>query len=131
VIDVDATALLEFLLQTPRGIRVEARLFRDEDEFHSPHLVDVEVTQGLRRLVRAGEVSAGRAADAMADLADFDLQRHAHHDLLSRAWKLRENVTAHDAMYVALAEALDAPIVTCDAPLAKSPGHRARIEAIE
>jgi predicted nucleic acid-binding protein len=131
VIVVDASALLEFLLRTSLGARVEARLFRDGEEFHSPHLVDVEVTQGLRRLVRAGEVSHDRAADAIADLVDLDLHRHAHGDLLTRAWKLRENVTAYDAMYVALAEALDAPIVTCDMPLAKTPGHHARIEAIE
>ena len=131
MIVLDASALLEFLLQTPLGTRVEARLFRDEEEFHSPHLVDVEVTQGLRRLVRAGEVSPGRAAEAIADLADLDIHRHPHLDLLTRAWKLRENVTACDAMYVALAEALDAPVVTCDTPLANAPGHRARIEAIE
>ena len=131
MIVVDASALLEFLLQTPLGAKVEARLFRDEEEFHSPHLVDVELTQGLRRLVRVGEVSPDRAADAIADLADLDLHRHPHLDLLSRAWKLRENVTAYDAMYVALAEALDAPIVTCDTPLAKAPGHRAQIEVIE
>jgi len=131
VIVVDASALLEFLLQTPLGTRVEARLFRDQDEFHSPHLADVEVSQGLRRLVRAGEVSADRAADAIADLVDLDLHRHSHLDLLSRAWKLRANITAYDAMYVALAEALDAPIVTCDAPLAKAPGHQAHIEVIE
>ena len=131
MIVLDASALLEFLLQTPLGTRVEARVFREEDELHSPHLVDVEVTQGLRRLVRAGQVAPDRAAEAIADLADLDLHRHPHLDLLTRAWKLRENVTAYDAMYVALAEALDAPIVTCDAPLAKAPGHRARIEAIE
>lgn len=61
MIVVDASALLEFLLQTPLGTRVEARLFRNRDEFHSPHLADVEVTQGLRRLVRTGEVSHDRA----------------------------------------------------------------------
>ena len=132
MIVVDASALLEFLLQTSIGTRVEARLFRDEDdEFHSPHLVDVEVTQGLRRLVRVGEVTADRAAEAIADLADLDLHRHPHLDLLTRAWKLRENVTAYDAMYVALAEALGAPLVTCDKPLGKAPGHRAQIEVIE
>jgi len=130
VIVVHASALLEFLLQTPLGTRVEARLFRDQDEFHSPHLADVDVTQGLRRLV-PGELSPDRAADAIADLADFDLHRHPHFDLLTRAWKLRENVTACDAMYVALPEALDAPIVTCDTPLAKAPGHRVHIEVIE
>jgi predicted nucleic acid-binding protein len=131
VIVIDASALLEFLLQTPLGTRVEARLFRDEDEFHSPHLVDVEVTQGLRRLARAGEVSPDRAAEAIADLVDLDLHRHAHLDLLTRAWKLRENITAYDAMYVALAEALDATIITCDTPLARASGHRVHIEVIE
>lgn len=130
MIVVDASALLEFLLQTPLGMRVEARLFRDEEAFHSPHLVDVEVTQALRRLVRAGEVSIVRAAEAIADLADLDLHRHAHLDLLERAWQLRDNVTAYDAMYVALGEALAAPVVTCDKPLARAPGHRARIEVI-
>lgn len=131
MIVVDASAMLEFLLQTPLGARVEARLFRDEEEFHSPHLLDVEVTQGLRRLVRSGEVSATRAAEAIEDLSDLDLHRHAHLNLLTRAWQLRENVTAYDAMYVALAESLDATVITCDSPLAKAPGHRARIEAIE
>ena len=131
MIVVDASALLEFLLQTPLGSRVEARLFRDRDELHSPHLADVEVTQGLRRLVRTGEVSPGRAAEAIADLVDLDLHRHPHLDLLTRAWTLRDNVTAYDAMYIALAEALDASIVTCDAPLAKAPGHRARIDVID
>ena len=130
MIVVDASALLEFLLQTRLGTSVEARLFRDRDEFHAPHLADVEVTQALRRLVRSGEVSHARAADAMTDLTDFDLHRHPHVDLLTRAWKLRENVTVYDAMYIALAEALDAPMVTCDAPLGRAPGHRARIEVI-
>lgn len=129
MIVVDASALLEFLLQTPLGVRVEARL-RDEDELHAPHLADVEVCQGLRRLVRAGEVSSARAAEAVDDLANLDLQRHAHTDFVDRAWKLRDNLTAYDAMYVALAEAIDAPIVTCDAPLTKSPGHRARFELL-
>lgn len=131
MIVVDASALLEFLLQTSRGERVEARLFREEDELHAPHLVDVEITQGLRRLVRNGEVASGRAGQAIADLTDLDLHRHSHFDLLNRAWKLRDNISAYDAMYVALAEAMEAPIVTCDGPLAKAPGHRARIEVID
>jgi predicted nucleic acid-binding protein len=131
MIVVDASALLEFLLQTPLGTRAEARLFGNVDELHTPHLVDVEVAQGLRRLVRAGEVAPDRAAEAIADLADMDLHRHAHLDLLTRAWTLRDNITAYDAMYVALAEALDAPLLTCDTPLAKAPGHRARVEVIQ
>lgn len=130
MIVVDASAVLEFLLQTPLGAQVEARLLRDDGEWHAPHLLDVEIVQGLRRLARAGEVSSGRAGQAIEDLADLDLHRHAHIDLLGRAWMLRDNLTAYDAMYVALAEALEAPIVTCDHPLAKAPGHRARIEVI-
>lgn len=130
MIVVDASALLEFLLQTSLGARVEARLFRDDGDLHAPHLVDVEIVQGLRRLVRAGEVSSGRADQAIEDLTDLDLHRHAHIDFLGRTWKLRDNFSAYDAMYVALAEALEAPIVTCDHPLGKAPGHRARIEVI-
>ena len=130
MIVIDASALLELLLQTPAGARVEARLFRDQDELHAPHLVDVEIVQGLRRLVRMGEVSPRRAAAAVADLTDLALHRHAHLDLLGRAWSLRDNISAHDAMYVALAEAIEAPVVTCDHPLGKTSGHRARIEVI-
>jgi predicted nucleic acid-binding protein len=127
---VDASALLEFLLQTPLGVRVESRIFRDGDELHTPHLMDVEVVQTLRRLVRMGGVSASRASEAIDDLADLDLHRHSHLDLLGRAWKLRDNVTAYDGMYVALAEAIAAPLITCDGPLARALGHRARIELI-
>jgi predicted nucleic acid-binding protein len=130
VIVVDASAVIEFLLQTPLGIRVEARLLRDEGEFHAPHLVDVEVAQGLRRLVRTGDVSPARAKETIEDLVDFDLHRHSHTDLLQRAWTLRNKMTAYDAMYVSLAEALGAPLVTCDGSLATAPGHAARIETI-
>jgi predicted nucleic acid-binding protein len=121
---------MELLLQTAIGVRVELRLFRDGDELHVPHLVDVEVAQGLRRLVRAGEVTPGRAAEALEDLAGLDLHRHAHIDLLDRAWALRNNISAYDAMYVALAEAIGASVVTCDGPLGLAPGHHARIEVI-
>lgn len=130
MIVVDASALTEFLLQTPLGSKVEARLFRDGDEFHAPHLVDVEVTQALRRLVRAGEVPADRAEEAIADLVDLDLHRHAHVNLIGRAWELRNSLTSYDAAYVALAEATAAPLVTCDGPLGVAPGHAARIEVI-
>jgi predicted nucleic acid-binding protein len=73
---------------------------------------------------------AVRAEEVVADLSDLDLHRHAHLDLLVRAWKLRDNVSAYDAVYIALAEAMEAAIVTCDGPLAKAPGTRVRIELI-
>lgn len=122
--------MTEFLLQTPLGSRVEARLFRNRHDFHAPHLLDVEVAQALRRLVRTGEVLADRAEEALGDLTAFDLRRHVHLLFLGRAWELRDNFTAYDAMYVALAEAIDAPLVTCDGPLGATPGHAARIEVI-
>jgi hypothetical protein len=84
--------------------------FRDDEELHAPHLVDVEMMQALRRLVRTGDVASRRANEAIADLSDLDLHRHAHVDLLDRLWALRENITAYDATYVALAEALDATL---------------------
>lgn len=130
MIVVDASALLEFLLQTSLGLRVEARLFRDGDEFHAPHLLDVEVCRTLRRLVRSGDVSAARAQEALSDFIDLDIRRHAHTTLLDRAWDLRNNLTAYDAMYVSLAEALDVSLVTCDAPLSTAPGHTARVDLI-
>ena len=130
MIVIDASAMTEFLLQTPLGSRVEARLGRDDHELHAPHLLDVEVAQALRRLVRLGEVTADRALEAISDLASLDLHRHAHIDFLSRAWKLRDNLTAYDAVYVALGEALNAPVVTCDGPLGATPGHAVRIDVI-
>ena len=130
MIVVDASAITEFLLQTPLGLRVEARLFRDTDQLHAPHLLDVEVIQALRRLVRAGDVSPARADETLDDLAALAIRRHSHFDLLERAWELRDHLTAYDAMYVVLAEAIDAVLVTCDGPLAATPGHTARIEVV-
>jgi predicted nucleic acid-binding protein len=130
VIVADASAIVEFLLQTPLGEKVEVRLFRGEEEIHVPHLLDIEVTQAMRRLVRSREVSAERAEEALADLVDLDLRRHAHVDLLDRVWELRANLTSYDAVYVALAEAIASPLVTCDKPLGSSPGHAANIEVI-
>ena len=130
MIVVDASSITEFLLQTPLGLRVEARLFRDADQLHAPHLLDVEVVQALRRLVRAGDVPPARADEALDDLAALAIRRHSHFDLLGRAWELRDNLTAYDAMYVALAEATDSVLVTCDGQLGATPGHTAQIEVV-
>jgi predicted nucleic acid-binding protein len=130
VIVVDASAITGFLLQTPLGLRVEARLFGVSEDLHAPHLLDVEVVQALRRLVRTGDVSSARAEEALDDLAALAIRRHAHFDLLGRAWELRDNLTAYDAIYVVLAEATDAILVTCDARLGGAPGHDAQIEVV-
>jgi predicted nucleic acid-binding protein len=130
MIVVDASAVTELLLQTDLEARVEKRLYREYDDLHTLHLLDAEVLAALRRLVQRGQVAAGRAAEAIDDLGVLRLIRHAHIDLATRAWELRRNVTAFDAMYVALAEALDAALITCDGPLAAAPGHSARGEMI-
>jgi predicted nucleic acid-binding protein len=97
---------------------------------HAPHLVDVEVAQALRRYVREGDLEAATAVAALDDLRSLDLRRHAHEPLLARVWALRENLTAYDAVYVALAEALDAVLLTCDARLTRSPGVARRVELV-
>jgi predicted nucleic acid-binding protein len=130
MIVVDASAITELLLQTEIGMRVERRILRDDDDLHAPHLLDVEVLSALRRLVHAGDVLAGRAEEAIDDLGLLRIVRHGHLDLATRAWELRKNFTANDAVYLALAESLDARVVTCDRRFGAVPGRSARIELI-
>jgi len=130
VIVVDASALLEILLRTPAAERVERRLFAALETLHAPHLLDVEAAQVIRRYAALGELEVERGRIALEILADFPLRRYGHSVFLPRIWDLRNNVTAYDAVYVALAEALEAPLVTCDRRLAATGGHRARIEVV-
>ena len=130
MIVVDASALLEALLQTPAAESVERWLFDARETLHAPHLLDAEVAQVIRRYAAAGEIGQERGRAALADLADFPLRRYPHRFLLPRVWELRSNLTAYDAMYVALAEALDAPLLTRDRRLATAPGHHARVELV-
>lgn len=97
---------------------------------HAPHLIDVEVAQVIRRYAAKGEMDNARGRAALEDLADFPLRRYPHDVLLPRVWELRSNLTAYDAVYVALAEALDAPLLTRDQRLAAAAGHRARMELV-
>lgn len=130
MIVVDASAALELLLNTRAAARVAARLFAPGETLHAPHLLDVEVAQVLRRYALAGELGGPRAFEALEDLADLPLSRYRHDLFLPRILELRHNVTAYDAVYLALAEALAAPLVTCDAALASAPGHGARVELV-
>jgi predicted nucleic acid-binding protein len=128
MIVVDASAVLEVLLNTSDGAAIAARLFSAGETLHAPHLLDLEVAQVLRRYARSGELTARRGAQALHDLVDFPLVRYPHELLLARIWELRDGVTAYDAAYLALAEALAAPLVTRDAALASNRAHRARVE---
>ena len=128
MIVLDASALVELLLGTRLGRAVVTRIADPELGLHTPHLADVEVAQAVRRLVRGGELEATAAAEALEELTALDLERHSHEPLLSRVWALRDNLTAYDAVYVALAEALGATLVTCDSRLASAPRTFARVE---
>jgi predicted nucleic acid-binding protein len=129
VIVLDASAAVEWLLQTEPGKRVDVRV-GNRNSLHAPHLFDVEITHALRRMVLSGLLPVPRAKEAVEDLESFRVSRYPHTDLLPRMWSLRNSITPYDAVYVALAEALDAPLITCDAKLASSAGHFAKIELI-
>jgi predicted nucleic acid-binding protein len=128
VIVVDASALIEVLLRTPNAGAVEERLLGSGATLHAPHLIDVEVAQVIRRYAAVGEITGARGREALTDLVDFPLRRYPHEFLLPRVWELRANCTAYDAVYVALAESLDAPLLTRDRRLAAAAGKFARIE---
>ena len=130
MIVVDASALLEVLLRTSAAKVVEDRLFAPRQTLHAPHLLDVEVAQVIRRYAANGDIDGQRGRIALADLADLPLRRYPHDFLLPRIWELRNNLTACDAAYVALAEALDARLLTRDRRLATAAGHRARVELV-
>lgn len=131
MIVLDASTLVELLLHTNAGELVLTRISDPTVGLHAPHLADVEVAQVLRRYVRDKEIDEGTAEAALQSLRDLDLQRHAHEALLGRVWQLRHNLTAYDAVYVALAEVLDGVLLTCDGPLSRAPGLTCQVELIQ
>jgi predicted nucleic acid-binding protein len=128
VIVLDASAVVELVLNSARGADIESWLKRRPHTWHSVHLLDVEFIQTLRRLHLAGTISADRAETALHDLARLPVVRHPHQPVASRIWQLRANLSAYDACYVALAEVLRARLLTTDGRLARSSGHTAIIE---
>jgi predicted nucleic acid-binding protein len=131
VIVVDASALLEALLRmTPVGDIVEERIFQPAQTVHVPCLLDLEVAQVLRRRALGGLMTVARCLLALGDLTSLELFRYPHEFLLPRVWELRHNISAYDAIYVALAEYLDLPLLTRDRRLASAPGHYAQIDLI-
>ena len=116
---IDASALTEYLLSSTRGEHI-AELLSADRQLHLPHLAVVETVSALRGWVRSSQLSEGRARTALTDLADLPATRWASEPLLARIWDLRDNISAYDATYVALAEALDATLLTCDVRLARA-----------
>jgi predicted nucleic acid-binding protein len=130
VIVLDASVVLELLLRTEKGRRAAARIASPLESLHAPHLVDLEVAQVLRRYVARRSLAEERSREALEDLRDLDLNRYPHDVLLGRIWELRHNVSAYDAAYLALAEALGAPLLTSDARLATVPEASATVEVL-
>ena len=124
---VDASCLYEVVAATERAEPIRQRLATDTDHA-APHLIDVEVLSVIRRHHMLGHLDATAAAQAVDDLREWPGERVGHRALLERAWELRATVRAWDAMYVALAEALDATLVTLDTRLANASGPRCRLE---
>ena len=127
MIVVDTSAVLSILLGRPEVLGLADRVLSDGD-LHAPHLLDVEFQHALGRLARTGAISDDRASDARTDLADMAVVRYPHVPLADRMWELRHDMTAYDAVFVVLAEILAVPLITCDARLARAPGHRAAVE---
>lgn len=128
MIVLDASATVEWLLQTQAGIHAAQRL--SGEILNAPQLLDIEVAQVVRRQVLQGSISASRALQAIQDLSDSRIRRYAHKPLLTRIWSLRSNLSAYDAAYVALAEVLEAPLLTRDARIARAAGHNAIVEVL-
>jgi predicted nucleic acid-binding protein len=132
MIVLDTSATIDWLLRTPAGQRIEQRIYSLQgthpETLHSVHLLDVEFAQVLRRLVREGTLTSRRAEEAIDDLTALRITRYAPTLLLQRIWRLRKNLSASDASYVALAEELKAPLLTRDKRIAAASGHSANVE---
>jgi predicted nucleic acid-binding protein len=126
---VDASCLYEVVADSAWAEQVRQRLALDPDQA-APHIIDVEVLSIIRRDHRLGRLDATAARQAVFDLRDWRGERFAQRSLLERAWELRDNVRAWDAMYVALAEALDATLITLDQRLGRVEGLKCRVEVL-
>ena len=130
MIVVDASAIVDLLLQTTDAALVEERMSAHANDWHAPHLIDLEVAHAVRRHAAAGVIDGPRGRQILTRLFDLRLMRYPHERLMPRIWDLRHNITAYDAAYIALAEWLCAPLLTRDHRLANAGGHTARIEVI-
>ncbi len=124
---VDASALAAALLDQEAADGVRAAMHEAEGALVAPAVIDLEVANAIRRHTLAGRVPVERGAAAIVNLQLTAISREPHTDLLPRIWELRDNLTPYDAAYVALAEALDAPLLTLDSSLAEAPGHWAEV----
>ena len=129
MIVIDASAAIDLLVHGPGAAAISARV-KKARALAAPHLLDAEVGQVLRRFERSGAITLAEANAAAADLNALPITRYAHVPLFARAFDLRHDVTFYDALYLVLAEAIGAPLLTRDAALSQVPGHGATVELI-
>jgi predicted nucleic acid-binding protein len=125
VIVLDASVVVELLTNTPIADSIRRELAGSSGPFIAPHLLDIEVTSALRRLAEGGRIDPHHSQQLLRALAALPAERFPHTPLFGRIWQLRHTFTVYDAAYIALAEATNSVLYTCDAKL--SSGHRARI----
>ncbi len=132
MIVLDSSAIVEWLLGLPKADAVGARILA-ADSLHAPSLMDIEVAQVMRRYAAAGEIAADTGERALNVLRDLDVNRYTHESLLTAVWKLRHNLTAYDAAFVALAGVLDAPLITLDRRISGAvlPGWNITVDVVE
>ncbi len=127
---VDASVLVAFYAaDDPRRTAVSMRLGAGHALFAPAH-IDTEVVSALRGMARGNRVLARTVPDALRHLGGLAIRRMPLAPLLERMWELRENVTAYDAAYVALAEQLEGPLITCDSKLSTASGARCSVDLI-
>lgn len=125
MIVLDASAVVELLTNGRLAKAIRQDVGKRSESFIAPHLLDIEVTSALRKLLAGQRIDSHRIEQFLAGLAMLPAERYSHTPLLGRIWELRHNFTCYDAAYIALAEATDSTIYTCDSKLSK--GHRARV----
>jgi predicted nucleic acid-binding protein len=125
VIVLDASVVVELLMNGDMAAMIREELSKNDELFLVPHLIDVEVVSAIRRMALAQRLDKHRIQEYLEDLALLPAERYSHTPLLGRIWELRHNFTAYDATYIALAEATNSVLFTCDGKLRV--GHRARV----
>jgi len=124
MIVIDASAVLEILSRTAKGIELEAAL--PERDLHAPHVIDLEVLNAVRGWERTSVIRPAEATDILNAFLAIGITRYPHTPLADRIWALRHNLTAYDAAYLALAQALDAELLTMDSGLRKMAARKKR-----
>lgn len=128
---LDASAAVEILLQTERGDRALPHLVADADQLHAPDLLWLEVASALRRTIKLADCTPSRAELALDQLSDLAIEGHRDAHFARRAFALRDNLTIYDAVYVALAEASEATLLTCDAGMAAVAGRTCNVVLVK